>query len=390
MKLSSLNYIIGGASGVLVAIPPLQVRVGPLPTSVYYLVTIVIIVLSVVQFPRDLKIPRTKATILFFWMLFVTITLVNVARVNSVDVTVFLSFTALSLITILLGVAGIDEKTIKGFVFIVVSSACIVGLLTIVNYWKLGDFSGYSKEARLGYLTVGAFLGTALIIVAWNFLCTRKLFYLVLTVWLMLCLALSQGRGPLVFGIFVVGYMYLTPGTLKRLGASRNMRRLLPIASVSIFLVVAYQGLRVDRLRDRLFAIFTDFGSREGAGSRVDIFSRAFEKISDAPIFGHGFGEYTIKNYLGLPITPHNFILQVMLDSGVVGIIPLLIAIGMLLKKYLTIKRQEFTNFAIPMFFVFVFQILNACKSYDFYLSRSFFIVMAFLIGALSFRRVRP
>lgn len=390
MKLSSLNYTVGAACGVLIAVPPLQARIGYLPTAVYYLCAALILLISVLRITRNIRISKSIAMILFFVGLFILITLLSVIRVDHFQLKVLVSFSTLSLIVLLLGITGVDQKTIAGFTCVVVPTACIIGLMTLINYYSVGDISGYSVEAKEGYLTVSRFLGTAMIIIGWHFLCTRRVLYLGVLAWLVLCLAFAQGRGPLIFGFLVLCYMYLSPGTLARLGASKNVRRLLPIAGSVFFLIIAYQGFRVERIRNRFIDLFTDFGSRGVSGARMDIYVDALQKISQSPITGHGFGEYLLKSGVWRDgVTPHNFVLQVMIDSGVVGVLPLVIALVLIVKRYHVLQRIELTNYVMPMYFVFIFQILNLCKSQDFYLTRSFYIFMAFLVGALTVRYAR-
>ena len=80
---------------------------------------------------------------------------------------------------------------------------------------------------------------------------------------------------------------------------------------------------------------------------RNDILSVALKEWIDRPIFGHGLS--TFNYYTGIDY-PHNFILQLLFDGGIVLFI---IVVGLMIRKIVTVvKHATRDNF---VFFVFLF-----------------------------------
>lgn len=93
-----------------------------------------------------------------------------------------------------------------------------------------------------------------------------------------------------------------------------------------------------DQLGERLF--IADQGSRGIAGGRLDLWHNAWVHFLDNPLFGIG-----LQNYRFLPedndLHPHNFILQLLVETGVVGTILSLILIGVVIFYFYRFSRKN-------------------------------------------------
>jgi O-antigen ligase len=84
---------------------------------------------------------------------------------------------------------------------------------------------------------------------------------------------------------------------------------------------------------------FTDPSSQ----GRLDLYHQSVDLISQAPIFGHGIGAFGyLANYQVLDIYPHNMILEILINNGVVGLLFFLAALLPLL--WFALRRAWPTN----------------------------------------------
>jgi O-antigen ligase len=146
----------------------------------------------------------------------------------------------------------------------------------------------------------------------------------------------------LPFG-FVLGNRSIFLGALAAFGFFVAVRirqgragRILAAIAVSMILIVVAASILLSQLKgvvgaqivsigiERLTQNFSGTGvalNDPSARSRLGIYAQAFKAISEAPIFGHGLGSLgDIVNYSEPGAYPHNMFLEIMIDTGLVGL----------------------------------------------------------------------
>ena len=79
-----------------------------------------------------------------------------------------------------------------------------------------------------------------------------------------------------------------------------------------------------------IFRRFRDMANAEDlnslSSSRLDVWTTAWSDFLEAPVFGYGYGQFSLVNDLGLE-TPHNFFLEMLHGFGIVGGLPMIVLI---------------------------------------------------------------
>lgn len=264
----------------------------------------------------------------------------------------------------------------KGFIKVyfwvvfLVFFAAIVGMLR-----NVGGFFDMSDAARSVYLTAGYFGGSLLLILG----CSRVVKSYVAEVLLMIVVgcgvAVTGARGPLVFAVpFMLG------GLLFR-------RRYVSVA-VCVLLVV-FGGVLVRMFSDvegvgfyieRAVARFALLWEGE-VSSRIDLWAMLSSWLNDfdAVVVGYGVGSWGwVVNRVDERAYPHNIILELLFEHGVLGLGFFAFAVCFGLLAYYRSKE------VLPgvWFFLFVYESLNLMKSFTLSDARVFFFLLGLLFAA--------
>lgn len=118
-----------------------------------------------------------------------------------------------------------------------------------------------------------------------------------------------------------------------------------------ISLELSKRNIRIAAI-DKALYLLSVSGTEEDH-SRISIWVQALQGIADLPIFGHGLS--TFQYYTGI-VFPHNFVLQVLYDGGVVLGVPLIWILLSGLKKMFGKIKEEYPD-------KFAFLIMLCCSS---------------------------
>lgn len=123
----------------------------------------------------------------------------------------------------------------------------------------------------------------------------------------------SRG-GFLLMGLLIAGAVLLPNWNTRTIGMNLVKRSaiMLVIALIGGVLLSRYTDILQDGLA-RLLA----FDNYEGGSERTDLWAIALTYIERHPLFGNGWGGYTIKNGMAI----HNTYLTILCDTGIVGFI---------------------------------------------------------------------
>lgn len=123
----------------------------------------------------------------------------------------------------------------------------------------------------------------------------------------------SRG-GFLLMGLLIAGAVLLPNWNTRTIGMNLVKRSaiMLVIALIGGVLLSRYTDILQDGLA-RLLA----FDNYEGGSERTDLWAIALTYIERHPLFGNGWGGYTIKNGMAI----HNTYLTILCDTGIIGFI---------------------------------------------------------------------
>jgi len=274
--------------------------------------------------------------------------------------------------------------------------AAAASVLVFQEYITVGSLSGWDMRITDSYLVVSRLIGLAAVFSATSTIATVKRKRYVLTIILFAGLALSLARGALVFGVVVTG-VFMTLGVLLRPRRIENMSDLArnflsKLATTGIILLlislVIWGAMRVERTRRLFGLIFVDRDA--GFSGRLGIWSTSWANISRRMMFGYGIGSSGIMSGGSETSYPHNVILQIWLDGG---IIPALATIAMLLLPYyalclaIRLPDSRIDSSWLPYLAAYSFLFLDYMKSTNSYTARDLFLLELFALNALSSAR---
>ncbi len=221
---------------------------------------------------------------------------------------------------------------------LLVSSAIFLGLVSMVqlSYWGISRPSGGVNAMRYGAvsLVMAMFSLNAMLLIR------QKSFWVKLVLGLAICMGLlacflAQSRGSwLAMPVLALAYTVY----LYRAGHPRYLI-VLVFGSVVLLAVVSQSQVVEARVQQFVsnFESYQNGDSQNPIGGRFDMFKAAGVLIKQNPIWGHGLNSYSPKateirkatqgmsNEVGLWNNPHNEILQVMVEKGVIGLVTLLL-----------------------------------------------------------------
>ena len=274
------------------------------------------------------------------------------------------------------------HKFLKGFMSISVATSVYV-LFDYFASSNVGDFMRIGVEGAnsLGLGRTAA-LGSIVIIMLYLFNAevsrVKKMSSLVGLAILILVLFLTGSRMALVsLGVALVTFLLIKTfkvtqdDVLINKGAMRVAFSLVPIPLLMIPFSESIQTMIT-----RLGNLFD--GSGAGSYSqRTDRFSLAYNVWKDNPIFGDGLGSYAI-HYNGIDerYYPHNIILEVMSELGLVGLI---LFVALLTMPFFLNNVFKSNYLQVCALLMFMYTFLNANTTGDINDNRMIFTFLALL-----------
>lgn len=159
-------------------------------------------------------------------------------------------------------------------------------------------------------------------------------------------LLLTGKRGVLIWSVAALVITYL-------LSSKRKLGKIMRLAFIALAAIIALQILsEVVPAVAYVFERFQSAGEDTASLERFAMWELAIEKFKENPIFGNGFWSFRTFYADNLAsiwhpsearyqhLDAHNVYIQVLCETGIVGEIIYLLAVGLLLKKTIQIVRQ--------------------------------------------------
>ena len=182
-------------------------------------------------------------------------------------------------------------------------------------------------------------------------------------------LAVGRGRGALLFCI-VVCVLYLLVVLNSRVSSFNKRRKFfLVVLIVSFIPAVILQTFKVSRNSEGLRRMLLETDVEMDQGGRGVLWKYAYQQFLESPLVGNGLGAY----FHGERGTPHNQILQWAVDSGLFGVVLLLLfwlLIARATIRSLALSNADSINLVYACAGLSLYVFMNYMKSSDAYLGR--------------------
>ena len=142
-------------------------------------------------------------------------------------------------------------------------------------------------------------------------------------------------------------------------------KRIVSILVITTPLIIGLSEYFMEVFRERFILLLID---KIYYSSRDIIYENSLSVITESPIIGYGLNAYS-SVVGGTFFYPHNIILEILIDSGLIGLIPLLIIL-----LFSVICIFKYTNRSMPFFIILpIYMILVSLLSGDLYDFRYYF-----------------
>lgn len=397
-KASFVSMIAGTALGILAIIPFIGVVTGV--TTVLYAVPAALLglLLALGMASHRVALSVTMAQFVACVFLFVGWMLLSALWSTSpgVDTRDELYRLLTLLLFVVLGAFVLSRQATESAGTSLIVASLLVAGFVFRGYLQTGSTRGFAELSEF-YLVIATIVGVGYVVAVLRALAGRQRMVAgPAAVILAAALAMSLARGALISSmlITVLGGAYCAwkhrapyrsfsnwiAGQGRRLGLLGGI--------VTIIGLAMFSALQVERTRLRLLRMVS--GEEFTEGPRAQLWRQAAASIADAPILGYGLGSSgrmagaTADSYV------HNWLLQVWLDAGIIGVLLCLAAIAFPVVVGLRSRRSELaTGQWLPLLGAYVFMLLEYAKSSDFYTARVLFILGVLLVSLGSSPAVR-
>ena len=292
------------------------------------------------------------------------------------------------------------RESLIRFMSVFILLAFIMVLDIISGGIKPGSL-GFKEAFGSNYLAFGRITGIAGLLTLALFLLNKrllyKLFFLILTGFLVFGLFISGGRGPLIafFISMFLAFVYYTAYSFHIKNGSifinkQNMKTL-----IHLFLFLLIISLIIFYFRDYFNTIFYRLSlliKAEGdVIDRLNLYKSAWLSFKSSPLFGIGIGGFSVF-YKGFDAVrgayPHDIFLEFLSELGLLGFLSFVyILIKSISRSLVNIKlsnSETDTYLNLALFMVTIFMLINSSVSGDINDNRLLFVFMGL---AFAYRR---
>lgn len=337
-----------------------------------------------------------KAVLLFFFLasfFFISLLYTQSKQYGSEKALRFLVLTGWAFIGVFLLIK--DNKSLKYFVWAVVFISATMATDSLLRY-PGNDNIGFITAFGSNYIALSRAAGLGLLSVLFYLLLIEqkkliRLFLLGISGLLLWAMLGAGARGPVIsFAMSIILLLVFTWFSSKQ---SENKRVLIRLAIliICIFAIVILFGDKLfPTLMFRMDILYAGGGS--SALERADLFREAFDLWIESPIWGNGFGQFSLAIW-GQDIReyPHNILLELAAETGLIGL-GLFLAMIFLSVKYLFIcycQENSFSkNICLYLLLVFCFCFFNAMVSGDINDNRILFTITALSSNLTAYTRI--
>ena len=273
------------------------------------------------------------------------------------------------------------KKSLSFLYLVLAAMGVVLALSTFSVYETVGNLSGYDEELREGYLSVTFAAGIGCIASLHKILERNNPIYIVMFIVCWAGIALSLGRGSLLF-CAIISLVYVLVALFRSVSpVSKRKKIFLVLIIAAVIPFVFYQAMSIERTANRMLVLFTDTEAGSGIAGRLNEYSWAIKSISRSPVFGNGLGAYIGDPDVVLKgAHPHNILLQYTIDGGFIALLMLLIFIFIIVMNMRWAMRKSSKNdviYAMTSAALFIFMFLSYLKSHDAYRGREMFVLSA-------------
>jgi len=353
------------------------------PLSLMFFISIFLIILIIIQKKRTIIIINTYDYLFFLFLILCLISTLYSVNVNSAIIKAGEVF-CIFLLLILMKVCIKEEKNLLNLIYGFVFLSFILLLLSAPNL-LMQSFNSI-QDIRLSALGGGPnifarfmFIGLLSSLIVYTI--DKKQIYLFLSIFFLIGIFFTGSRGAYLGTIFslltFISIIKLTHINMKTLF---NWKAWSTITLVSTFMFFVFGNKLKVFFEERLLNLISDSTGGAAVSVRKSLINEAVFFIQEKPIVGIGLNSF--PELSDFNIYPHNLLVEVFVELGIIGITLILFIIIISIASYVKIinRKTENTNrnrnFYIYGLIMCVFLIITTFFSGDLFDSRFLFVFL--------------
>ena len=276
-----------------------------------------------------------------------------------------------------------DRKSLHRFFYTLIVISSTMAVDSIVNNLGIFRFHEvfYSNYISLGRINLLVCLMIILYFVENSRNITAKFGWVALFLVNILGAFFDRGRMPVISFIgtlLLLGIFLLIPLLIRKFHNKEKILKKICLILLIILLLFSFLHEQFSSLTARMFLLI------QGGGSsflvRINLYKSSLKAFYENPIIGLGIGGFsTYYSGVDYRLYPHNMILEIGSELGILGLTSYFFLLAFcltyiltLLKKY--IEKKEYYFFLIAILSAFIFMFLNTMASGDINDNRLFFV----------------
>jgi O-antigen ligase len=339
-----------------------------------YLCTIlfVLAMLRLIVIRRNIIITKRMFYFLFL-VIFMFVSLKNITPATEYGEQKFIEFIFNIYVALMVSFLFYSKKEIKNYYkYLLIFDLVILALMLVFN--EISTLSmGRITVGDVNPIWLARFLGEIIILLL--FIMNKKIFlilrYMLISI-LIIGIIFTGSKGPLfclILAISIEKILHHKKRVSMQKFLKKYFRILFWVLCLFIFIKeIILKLFAVDYLAERF--IISDSESYYGEYSRFNLFKIAFNYFTTHPLLGNGIGSfgYLFSGY-DIRLYPHNIILEVISELGILGFLLLIIPIlGTFLKVY-KYSRKEVDDYIKITTILLIYYFINSLISGDIGLS---------------------
>jgi len=181
------------------------------------------------------------------------------------------------------------------------------------------------------------------------------------------------GKGPVILFILIytLYYLFRTKFTLKKV---------LVFLIVSLLFVNSLSFFQENKISRLLYSRVTSFSEDK---SRQNLFYTSLSILKDKFVFGTGYGGFGMAaENKDERLYPHNIILEIFVETGIIGLVLILLVLGYLFFRIfwrIYCKKKDIATIDLALCYTYIF--LEAMKSSSFVDIRNMFAIIGVILS---------
>lgn len=300
-----------------------------------------------------------------------------------------IKFILLTIPTIVLTVLILNSKeSVHKFYVSIVLITITIALILVPSLIARGTNIGFIGISGGNYQGVARLLGAGLVIAIFYFLLIetnlKKKAIMLIASLLILTVLLGTGSRMPILGVILASTYIAFQLVLLKSGViylRKGVKNLIPfVITLGLVIPIIIQKGVLQTIIYRFIVLFTENGGGTSTLGRIERFDTALDMLKSAPFLGTGLGSFSVYYGNREYDYPHNLILEISSELGLLGLLLFLsIIFFSAIFSFTNIRKKKLTTIGMVTIGLLIYHLSNAMVSGDINSNRILYVFIILL-----------